>query len=168
MIIGAAGGVGTFAVQLAKALGCHVTAVCRATKAEQVAMLGADEVVDAADVGFLQRKERWNVILDASGTYEFAAVRRVLAPDGVMVGTRASTRSLLAGVRTALGSGPRFKFFITRADGHDLQFLAHLIDQDKLRPLIDRIFPMEEAHEVHRRAESSEVCGKVVVRLRNS
>ncbi len=168
LIIGAAGGVGSFAVQLAKVLGCHVTAVCRATKAERVALLGADEVIDPAEGGFLHRKQTWNVVLDASGTYDYAAVRPVLAPGGVMVGTRASTKSLLAGVRTALGSGPRFRFFITRANGHDLHLLAHLIDQGKLRPLIDRIFPMEEAHEAHGHAESGEVCGKVVVRIRDS
>ena len=167
LIIGAAGGVGSFAVQLAKVLQCHVTAVCRAAKAERVASLGADEVIDSAGDAFLHRHQTWHVVLDASGRHEYAAVRRVLTSGGVMVGTRASTRSLLAGTRTALGAGPRFRFFITRADGHDLQFLAHLIDQGKLRPLIDRIFPMEEIQDAHRRAESGEVCGKVVVRIRD-
>jgi 2-desacetyl-2-hydroxyethyl bacteriochlorophyllide A dehydrogenase len=165
LIIGAAGGVGSFAVQLAKVLGCHVTAVCRTSKVDLVAGLGADEVIDYTKHDYTARSETWDLVFDASGVQEFDHVQGVLNNHGVMVGTRGSPKSLLAAMRTRLHGGPRFAFFVTRASGHDLALLARLIDQGRLRTVVDRIFPLEEVADAHRYVEGGNARGKVVVQI---
>lgn len=165
LIIGAAGGVGTFAVQLAKLLGCHVTAVCRTSSMELVAELGADQVIDYTQQDYTGGDERWDLVFDAAGAQEFESMRRVLGTHGLMVGMRASPSSMLAAVQTRWTGGPRFTFFITRANGHDLTLLSRLIDQGRLRPVVDRTFPLEQVADAHRYAESRGVRGKVVIQI---
>ena len=165
LIVGAAGGVGIFAVQLAKIIGCHVTAVCRASKQDFVAGLGADEVIDSTQHTYTASGGTWDLIFDASGVQDFDSARRVLQPHGRMVGTRVSPRNVLAAARTRVQGGPRFKFLITKASGHDLALLARLIDQERLRPVVDRTFPMEQVVDAHTYVEAGRSRGKVVVQM---
>lgn len=165
LIVGAAGGVGTFAVQLAKLLGCHVTAVCRSSSAALVAELGADQVIDYTRQDYTAGGATWDLVFDAAGVQDFESMRRVLSTNGIMVGTRGSPRNLLAAVRTRLTGGPRFTFFITKASGHDLTLLARLIDQGRLRPVVDRTFQMDDVADAHRYVEARSVRGKVVVQV---
>lgn len=165
LINGASGGVGSFAVQLAKIVGCHVTGVCRRDTFEFVAGLGADDLIDYRQDSVVDRGERWDVVLDAAGNLDFADVRRVLGPGGVMVAVAGSPRALLMAARTRFASGPRFTLFVTEASGRDLSLLAHLIDQGRLRPTVDRVFPLERIVEAHRYFEEGAPRGKVIVQI---
>jgi NADPH:quinone reductase-like Zn-dependent oxidoreductase len=165
LINGASGGVGSFAVQLAKIVGCHVTGVCRRGTFEFVAGLGADDLIDYRQEHVADRGEMWDVVLDAAGNLDFRDVRRVLAPTGVMVAVAGSPLALLMAVRTRFTSGPRFTLFVTEASGPDLSLLAHLIDQGKLRPTVDRVFPLERIVEAHRYFEEGAPRGKVVIQI---
>jgi NADPH:quinone reductase-like Zn-dependent oxidoreductase len=163
LINGASGGVGAFAVQLAKFFKCHVTGVAGAGKRDFVRELGADEALDYHEVDFTKLSAQWDVVFDAAGKREFGEVRPVLRPGGVMVSTRTSPQGVLASVTTAVTDGPGFSFLITKERGQDLDFLAGLIDRGQLRVPIDRIFALTEAAEAHRYAEGKAAQGKVVI-----
>jgi NADPH:quinone reductase-like Zn-dependent oxidoreductase len=168
VINGASGGIGSFAIQIAKLLGCHVTAVCRTENHELVRSLGADTTIDYKVDDFTSRNEHWDVVFDVAGSHDFRDVRRVLTPRGVMVTPRPAPRELLNTALSALRSGPRCTFLITRARGHDLALLTALIDQGKLKPVVDRRFQLDELPEAHRYFESHKVRGKVVVQVASS
>jgi len=165
LVLGGAGGIGSYAVQLARLAGAHVTATARAGQLPFVASLGADEVLDhhAQDVTALGL--RWDVVLDTPGRHTLASARPALAPGGVLVSTRPLTLDL---VRSRLparsGSGPRYGAVMTRARSQDLAQLASLVQQGRLRAAVDRTFPLIDAADAHRHAEG-EAAGKVVITL---
>lgn len=163
LVNGASGGVGSFAVQIAKAYHCRVTAVAGEGKLDYVRQLGADQVLDYKQVDFTQQPEQWDVVFDAAGNRDFSEVRRVLPPEGVMVSTRTSPQGVLASVTSAVGSGPGFSFLMTNDRGQDLDFLSTMIDKGQVRVPVDRVFTMEEAVAAHQYAEGKEAKGKVVV-----
>lgn len=165
LVTGAAGGVGSFGVQIAKALGCTVTAVCRGSKRDAVTAIGADEVIDYQQEDFTQRPQRWDVVFDAAGTWSFRDVWRVLAPNGVMVAPRGVPGDLLPAALGAAGIGPRYTFLITQSSGQDLALLANLIDQGKINPLVDRAFSIDQIQDAHRYFEEGKTRGKVVVEI---
>jgi NADPH:quinone reductase-like Zn-dependent oxidoreductase len=165
LINGAAGGVGSFAVQIAKALGCHVTGVCSGAKRDLVAGLGADQVIDYKTDDFATSAQRWDVVFDAAGNRSFRDVWRVLLPRGVMVAARAQPTLALPVVLGAFGIAPRYTFLITRSSGQDLALLTHWIDQGAIRPAVDRVFAMDAIHEAHRYFEAGKTQGKVVVQV---
>lgn len=163
LITGASGGVGSFAVQIAKALGCSVTGVCSAAKREMVLGLGADDVIDYTREDVTARNQLWDVIFDASGRMVFRDVWPVLKPTGVMVSVGPNPADALPAVLGAAGIGPRYTFLITQSSGQDLSLLTHWIEQGKVRPVIDRIFKLDEIQEAHRYFESGQTRGKIVV-----
>jgi NADPH:quinone reductase len=165
LITGAAGGVGSFAVQLAKLFGCHVTAVCREAQRDLVLGLGADSVIDYTAHDFTMCGEQWDTVLDAACAYAFPRVRRILTQTGVMVAPLHSPKSLLHSF-IRIGAGPRYSFLITQARGQDLALLTTLIDQGRMQPLIDRIFPLEHIQDAHRYMEGENAHGKVIIELR--
>ncbi|MBC8163130.1 MAG: NADP-dependent oxidoreductase [Roseiflexaceae bacterium] len=161
LVIGAAGGVGSFAVQLGKIAGCHVTAVCRDHQVAEILALGADATIDRTREDYSKLGERWDVIYDAAGHLDFAEARRALGPAGIAVATRAYPTSMLAA--RLQPTGQRYSFVITQSRGHDLALLARLIDAGQLRPLIDRVFPLDQIQAAHRYYEQGGIRGKVVV-----
>lgn len=165
LVNGAAGGVGSFAVQLGKLFGCHVTAVCRTSKAAAIRELGADDVIDFSREDFAKRPQTWDVVFDAAGNRSLRDVQAVLAPGGIMVATRPTPTSFVV---SALGFGmprPHFSFVITQASGQDMALLTHLIDIGQLRPLLDRTFPLDDIQAAHRYYEQGGVVGKVLVQV---
>jgi NADPH:quinone reductase-like Zn-dependent oxidoreductase len=168
LVNGAAGGVGSFAVQLAKVFDCHVTAVCRGTQAQMVTALGADAVIDYTHEDFAARRQSWDVVFDAAGNRTFRDIRRVLTAQGVMVTTRPSPRDLLTASLQRRGAGPRYRFLITRASGQDLALLAHLVDQGRVRPVVDRAFALDHIEDAHRYFEQGQARGKVVVQIQGA
>lgn len=162
LVYGAAGGIGTFAVQLARVLGAHVTAAARPSKLEYVRSLGADEVCASGDLSWSGDRPPWDVILDTPPALDYAQVRGALSASGVLVSTRGmpSRWSEAAGL---VGRGPRFANVRTAERGLDLAFLSRLIDTGELRPVVDRVFALQDIAAAHRYAEGPEVRGKVVV-----
>ncbi len=166
LINGAAGGVGTFAVQLARHFGAEVTAVCSARNLEQARALGADRVIDYAREDFAGQGGRYDLILGANGDRSLADYRRALAPGGRYVMTGGSDRqifqSLLLGPWMSGGS-KKMGAMTARANREDLLFVKGLIEAGRLKPVIDRRYPLAEVADAIRYLETGHARGKVVI-----
>jgi NADPH:quinone reductase-like Zn-dependent oxidoreductase len=171
LIIGAAGGVGTHAVQLAKAFGAEVTGVCSTSKVELVQDIGADEVIDYTRVDFTAGTRRFDLILDTAGRRPLSQLRRALTPQGtlVIVGGEGGGR-WLGGFQRQIFAPLRSRFteqkllgLISQERQQDLLTLKDLIEAGKLTPVIDRTFPLKEAPQAIRYLEQGHARGKVVV-----
>ena len=166
LVIGAAGGIGSFTVQLAKLAGAHVTGVASGPKLGFVAGLGADEVVDYRSQDVAGSGERWDVIVDSPCKARYRKLRDVLTEDGVLVSTRPLSpdafRAVLRGRNS--GGGRRFAAVRTQARSQDLARLARLVDSGRLRAAPDRVYSVERVVEAHMHAEHA-VTGKVVLEL---
>lgn len=173
LVNGAAGGVGTFAVQIARTLGAHVTGVCSTRNIEMVRSIGADEVIDYTQHDFTTSNQRYDVILDCVGNHSFSACRRVLNPAGRFIGIGAphdaSMIVLLAGlVKDVLLSvfiSQKAVPFIAKASQADLILLGELIATGKLKPVIDRCYSLSEASDAVRYLEEGHARGKVIITL---
>ena len=163
LVVGAAGGIGAYAVQLARLAGAHVTAVADPARADLVRDLGAHVVVDRRRDDVLSRGRRWDVVLDAPGALRFAAVRPALTRDGVLVSTRPLSPDTVRGLRP--GPGPRATAVATRRSPVDLAHLAHLVDTARLRVPLDRVVALEDVASAFAHAGSGRLRGKVVVSL---
>jgi NADPH:quinone reductase-like Zn-dependent oxidoreductase len=175
LINGASGGVGTFAVQIAKGLGAVVTAVCSARNVEMVRGLGADRVVDYTKEDFTAGPERYDLLYDLVCNHSYAERRRILNESGicVMAGV-GGTGSPLGSVARKLGSSlysylrsrstdQKFLTYMARLNANDLNFIADLIAAGKVTPVVDRTFPMSETPDAVRYLETGRARGKVIV-----
>jgi NADPH:quinone reductase-like Zn-dependent oxidoreductase len=172
LVIGAAGGVGTFAVQLAKALGAEVTGVCSTTKVDLVRSIGADHVVDYTREDFADGARHWDLIVDTAGRRSLSQLRRALTRRGtlVIVGGEGGGRwlggfdrqILRAPLRSALVR-QRLRPFISKERRADLVVLKGLIEDGKVTPVIDRTYPLSEVSEAIRHLEEGHARGKVVI-----
>jgi NADPH:quinone reductase-like Zn-dependent oxidoreductase len=171
LINGASGGVGTFAVQIAKALGADVTAVCSTRNVEQAESLGADRVVDYTREDFTRSGTRYDIVFDVAGSRSWSEVRRVLEPHGtlVMVGAPEGDRWLgpvshLAKVRLAsLRSDPKAVFFIAKFNKPDMDVLRELVESRKVKPAIERRYELSEIADALRYMGEGHAQGKLVV-----
>jgi NADPH:quinone reductase-like Zn-dependent oxidoreductase len=167
LINGASGGVGTFAVQVAKALGAEVTAVCSSRNAEQARTMGADHVLDYATVDFTQQAQRYDVIVAADGYHPLAAYKRALTPQGryVMVGGagKQMAEAIFFGPWQSEKGGRRLARVDMKPNQADMQFLAELLDAGKLKPVIDRRYSLAQVPQAIRYLEEGHARGKVVI-----
>jgi NADPH:quinone reductase-like Zn-dependent oxidoreductase len=171
LVNGASGGVGTFAVQLAKALGAEVTGVCSTRNLEMVGSLGADRVVDYTREDFTRTDRRYDLLLDVAGSRPWSACRRVLAPRGrlVLVGAPKGSRLLgplrhIVGVRLAsLRGSQKVVFFISKAITQDLEALRELLEAGTVTPVVERSYPLGEAAHALRYLGEGHARGKLVV-----
>jgi NADPH:quinone reductase-like Zn-dependent oxidoreductase len=169
LINGAAGGVGTFAVQIAKAFGAEVTGVCSTRNVELVRSLGADHVIDYTREDFTQGGERYDVIFDAVGNHSLSACRRVLNPKGLflMVGGPKELGSALTRALKAVLLSPfvsqSFVVVMARRRKEDLIAMSDLIAAGKVTPVIDRTYPLREVAKAFRYMEAGHARGKVVI-----
>jgi NADPH:quinone reductase-like Zn-dependent oxidoreductase len=171
LIIGASGGVGTYAVQLAKVFGAHVTGVCSTTKVDMVRSLGADHVIDYTRDDFAEGVSRYDVILDIGGNSSLSRLRRALTARGTLViiggetdgrwlgGTDRQIRALVLSrfVSQKLGT------FISSENHEDMLVLKELIEAGKITPVIDRRYPLSEVPKAIRYLEEGHARGKVVI-----
>lgn len=174
LVNGASGGVGTFAVQIAKALGAEVTGVVSTGKVEQTYVLGADHVVDYTRDDFTRTGGRYDLIVDIAGSRSFRQCRRVLAPGGtfVVVGGPKTNRLLgplghsLATRVTALGAGRTVvPLFIAQITRRDLLFLNDLIKDGKVAPVVERSYELREVADALRYLGEGHARGKIVVSI---
>jgi NADPH:quinone reductase-like Zn-dependent oxidoreductase len=174
LINGASGGVGSFAVQLAKLLGAEVTGVCSARNAELVRALGADRVIDYAKEDFAKGRERYDLIFDLAGNHSFSASRHVLTPHGICVGAGVldAPKSLLVmsgGLVAALVrsrfSRQKFAVFVAKANCEDLSYLGKLLASGEIGAVIDKRYPLQEVPEAMRYQGTWHTRGKLVIRL---
>jgi NADPH:quinone reductase-like Zn-dependent oxidoreductase len=172
LIIGAAGGVGSFAVKIAKAFGAEVTGVCSTTKVALVRSIGADEVLDYTRESFTDGARRWDVIVDTAGRRPLSQLRRALTPKGtlVIVGgdgggpwTGGFFRGMLGAPLLSLVVGQRLRGLMSKENQEDLRTLSELIEAGEVTPLIDRTYSLIEAPEAIRYLEEGHPRGKVVI-----
>ncbi len=173
LIIGASGGVGTYAVQLAKAYGTEVTGVCSAAKGDLVRSLGADHVIDYATEAFTDGSRRYDLILDIAGNTPLRRLRRALNPTGSLVIVGGESKGNLTGgfgrsLRAPLVSlfvRPRLTMLASKEHHADLGPLTDLIDAGKVRPSIDKTYPLDQAQAAMRRLEAGSVRGKISIAM---
>jgi NADPH:quinone reductase-like Zn-dependent oxidoreductase len=173
LIYGAGGGVGTFAVQIAKALGAHVTAVTGTRNVDLVRTLGADELVDYTKNDVTKQQGRYDVILDVAATRSLRELRRMLVPRGTLVCVGAAKRGGWSGILARLAAmifrarvlRQRVVTYIASARREDLAGLKELIEAGRLLPAIDRTYPLEEGREAVRYAMSGQGRAKVVITM---
>ena len=177
LINGAAGGVGTFAVQLAKTFGAHVTGICSTRNVDMVQSIGADDVIDYTQQDFttidLTSNQRYDLILDCVGNHSFSECKRVLTPSGRFVGVGAphdvSMVALLAPLikdqlLSVFGS-QKAVMFIAKSSQDDLTLIGELIASGKLRPVIDKSYRLSEGSEAVRHVEEGHARGKVIIQI---
>jgi len=173
LILGASGGVGTFAVQLAVALGAEVTAVCSAAKAAAVRGLGAREVLDYAREDPTAAPGRFDLVIDVAGNRPLADLRRAMTPEGrlVFVGNEGAgdwfgmfARPLRAALAAPF-TRQRFAMLVSRERRAGLERLAAHVDAGRIRPVIDRRVPLDGVAGALRDLEAGRVLGKVLVRI---
>jgi NADPH:quinone reductase-like Zn-dependent oxidoreductase len=175
LVNGAAGGVGTFAVQIARAFGADVTGVCRAERVDLVASLGADHVIDRGSADFAAGPVRYDVVLDLVGDRSLGDLRRAAAPDGTILlsGGGISRGGSLVGpmglmIRGGLVSrfvAQHVRVFSGRPHRDHLLALTELIDAGKVVPVIDRAYPLADVPAAIRRLEDGQARGKVVITM---
>jgi NADPH:quinone reductase-like Zn-dependent oxidoreductase len=172
LINGAAGGVGTFAVQIAKTFGADVTGVCSTKNVDLVGSIGADDVVDYTAEDFTRNAQRYDLILDNVGNRSLRDLRRVLKSDGTLIIVGAQPGKLfrpLAGLFKALVVSPfvrqRLKSFIAKIGTDDLLVLKELVEDGKVTPVVDRTYPLSEIADAIRYLEAGHARGKVIITI---
>ncbi|MEA5625884.1 NAD(P)-dependent alcohol dehydrogenase [Nostoc sp. UHCC 0251] len=165
LINGAAGGVGTFAVQIAKALGAVVTGVSSTKNLDLVKSLGADRVIDYTQQDFTQDTAQYDIIFDAVGKRSLSQTKRVLKPNGIYITTLPSPEVLLEGVLTAFLPGQKAKFILEKPNTQDLVYLKELIEAGKIRVVIDRTYPLQELATAHSYSETGRAVGKIAIKV---
>ncbi len=174
LIIGASGGIGTFAVQLAKAFGTEATGVCSTTKVDMVRSLGADHVIDYLRDDFTRMAQHYDLILDMAGNRSLSTLRRALTHSGILViiggeeggrwlgGTDRQIRALLLSpfLKQSL------RTFVAKESAEDLTLLKELIESGKVTPVVDKAYPLSKAAEAIRDLDEGRARGKLVVSVR--
>ena len=175
LINGAAGGVGTFAVQIAKSFGAHVTGVCSTRNVEMVRSIGADYVIDYTQEDYTQSGQRYDLIFDTVGNHSLSDNRRVLGSKGALVMAGGPTDSLLGILLPPLRALVMSRFvsqtlvpFLARRRKEDLIIMQELLEAGKVTPVIDRTYPLSEASEAVRYLEEGHARGKVVITLEHN
>jgi NADPH:quinone reductase-like Zn-dependent oxidoreductase len=171
LVIGASGGVGTFAVQIAKSYGAEVTGVCGTRNVELVRSLGADHVIDYNEDDFAKAGRRYDLILQVGGTASPSHCRRALTPKGTLVLSSGEPRGrvfgpvgrMIGGMVLSRFVSQRIVAFVMKAKREDLQAMTELVESGKVGPVIDRSFTLAEVPEAIRYLEEGRARGKVVI-----
>jgi NADPH:quinone reductase-like Zn-dependent oxidoreductase len=168
LINGASGGVGTFAVQLAKAFGAEVTAVCSTRNLDMVRSIGADRVIDYTKENFTKDRQRYDLIAGVNGSHSLRAYRRVLSPGGTFVAIGGSLSQifqtiLLGPLVSKFGSKKLRSMGIAKINQKDLLYVKGLLEAGKLIPVIDRCYPLRETPQAIRYLVTKHATGKVVI-----
>jgi len=172
LVDGASGGVGTFAVQIAKSFGTEVTAVCSTRNVETARSIGADHVIDYTQEDFTQRGERYDLILAANGHHSIFAYRHALSQHGIYVmaggdGVQIIQTMLLAHLLSLIGS-KKMRFFMAKINQKDLTLMKDLLEAGKVVPVIDRRYPLSDVAEAFRYLEEGHAQGKISVTVEHN
>jgi NADPH:quinone reductase-like Zn-dependent oxidoreductase len=165
LIHGASGAIGTYAVQLARYYGAHVTGVCSGTNAEMVKSLGADNAIDYTKEDFTKTDERYDLVFNVVGKTTFSQSRGILKPKGIYLENMAQIKDFLRMIWTSIIDGKKIKAGKSTERAENLRFFIELIQSGKLRPVIDRSFPLEKTAEAFRYVEHGHKKGNVVITI---
>ncbi|WP_172251790.1 NAD(P)-dependent alcohol dehydrogenase [Saccharibacillus deserti] len=167
LVIGATGGVGHYAVQMAAILGAHVTGVCRSSGEAAARALGCEDVIAYDRDDFHKSGKTFDVIFDAAGKYGFRGCRALLNEQGTYVTTVPGPSSMIGRVFSG-STGRKARFIIANSNDADLSLLRQWCDEGLMQPLIEAVFPLEETSAAYELAESGRTRGKVVIRTHSS
>ena len=169
LINGASGGVGTFAVQIAKALGAEVTAVCSTDKMELARSLGAEHVIDYTKEDFTKNGQQYDLILGVNGYHPLSAYKRALAPKGIYVMAGGSVgqifQGMLFGSRLSENGGRQMGSVMAKINQKDMVILKEMLEAGKVVPVIDKSFPFSQTAEAMRYLGEGHACGKIVISM---
>ncbi len=168
LIYGASGAIGTYAVQLAKYFGAEVTGVCSTVNLEMVKSLGADKVIDYTQEDYTESGETYDLILDAVGKTSFSRCRKSLKPKGIFLPVVMDLTELVQILWTSMAGGKKVKGGVAGESVEDLDFFKKLIEEGKLKPVIDRRYPLEQTAEAFRYVEKGHKKGNVVITLEHN
>ncbi len=167
IVNGASGGVGTYAIQIAKVMGAKVTAVCSAKNFDLVKSLGADVIIDYKETDFTKLPKKYNIIFDAVGYRTFWQTRNVLKKKGIYVNISPSIPLYITSLITRLNPGKKSKGFMLHPDMSDLREVMQMISDKKIRVIIDKVFPLEKLAEAHLYSETERAKGKIIISVNN-
>jgi NADPH:quinone reductase-like Zn-dependent oxidoreductase len=173
LVNGAAGGVGTFAVQVAKAHDTVVTAVCSTRNVELVRSLGADRVIDYTSQDFTRDSQRFDLVLDIAGSRPWSELKRVMRPDATLViigGPKASRAfgplgHLLGTKLASVLASQKVTFFISKEGAEDLLTLTEMIEAGKIKPVVEKTYPLDQVPEALNYLGTGHVEGKLVITI---
>ncbi len=163
LINGGSGGLGTYAIQIAKVFGARVTAVCSERNIELVKRLGADEVIDYNRENFRERKNAFHLIIDAASNASFSGTRQCLKRGGVLIKLNLSVGSFLTGLWSKLFMSRKMKVILVKNRTEDVQWMMHRITEGKIKVVLDRTYPLSEAAIAHGYSQSGRARGKIVL-----
>ncbi|MED4227237.1 NAD(P)-dependent alcohol dehydrogenase [Neobacillus cucumis] len=167
LINGASGGVGTFAVQIAKSLGAEVTGVCSTRNLDILESIGADHTIDYSKENFTESIDRYDLILGVNGHHAMSAYKRVLSSNGIFVHVGGSSsqmfQAMALGPWISITGKKKMGSFLQRANQQDLIYIKELVETGKVKPVIDRSYKLSEIHEAFRYFEEGHAQGKVVI-----
>ena len=168
LVYGASGAIGTYAVQLAKYFGAEVTGVCITTNLEMVKSLGADKVIDYTQEDYTENIETYDLIFDAVGKTSFSRCKKSLKQKGIFLPVSMGLTELVQIIWTSLTGGKKVKGGVAGESVKDLDFFKELIEAGKLKPIIDRCYPLEQVAEAFRYVEKGHKKGNVVITLEHN
>ncbi len=167
LVYGATGAIGSAAVQLLKSRGAHITAVCNTRNVELVKSLGADKVIDYQTQDFTQIKDRFSFIFDAVGRSSFRQCKPLLTPRGIYISTELGKdgENIFWALLTPLGWGKRLLFPLPAISKDDVIYLRDLFEKGEYRPVIDRLYSLEEIVEAYKYVETGQKTGNVILKM---
>jgi NADPH:quinone reductase-like Zn-dependent oxidoreductase len=172
LVNGASGGVGTFAVQIAKSFGAEVTGVCSTRNLDRVRSMGADHVIDYTQEDFTQNGQRYDLILAANGYHSIGDYKRALSPKGIYVMTGGSGaqmfQAMFLGPWLSMVGNKKMGNLLMKPNKKDLVFVKELLEAGKVVPVIDRRYPLNEVADAIRYLEDGHAQGKIVITLEHS
>lgn len=165
LINGASGGVGTFAVQMAKYFGADVTGVCSTTNLELVQSLGADNVIDYTEEDFTKSGQTYDIIFDAVGKRTFSQCKNSLNKKGIYLNTVATVPLLLQMLWTSMIGSKKAIFGLPPCTTKEFDILKHIIEAGRMKTVIDRTYPLSDIAEAHRYSENGHAKGKIIITI---
>ena len=165
LVNGASGGVGTFAVQIAKSYGTEVTGVCRTAKMDLVRSIGADHVIDYTQEDVTKRTERYDLIFDVAAFRSILAYKRILSAGGIYVLAGGSMARIFQSMAISMTGAKNIRFIPAKVKQEDLLVILELMKAGKVRSIVDKRFPLSETPEAFRYFEEGRTRGKVVITM---
>ena len=166
LIIGAAGGVGHYALQLAKIFGGETTAVCSSRHEKLLVLLKPDHHIDYNKEDYLDRNKLYDIIFDAAGVKTFLSCKKILATGGIYITVLPRPKLLVHKIIALFTKGKKVRSLLQKSQGSDLEVLKKLVEEEKLISVIDSIHPLDKVSEAHRRAESYSTDGKIIIKVK--
>lgn len=169
LINGASGGVGVYAVQIAKAFGANITAICSSRNREFIKSLGADTAIDYKEKGITQLSDKFDIIYDIVANTSYTQCKHILNKKGVFISNIASLTSIITTYLFPLlgvfGFGKRSTFAWVKPSGKDLSLISQMVNDGQIRPIIDQIYSLNEIRQAHEYSETGRVKGKLVIKI---